>query len=161
MKHLKLFEEFKGDQIVNSDDAREVIKKYYTIVDEYGNDASRFQVGWVDFLVDADEFLKKLKQHNGFIAGNYFDDLDHVMTSISELYNLVPHFYISPYWFTRDESEIAESDVYSDTIYIPYMEGLTGKDGEIISGNLEFLNADEMFIVTGKSGNKYIRIWWD
>lgn len=154
MKHLKLFEEFKEEQIVNSDDAREVIKKYYTIVDEYGDK-------WVDFLVDADEFLKRLKQHNGFIAGNYFDDLDHVMISMSELYNMVPHFYISPYWFTRNESDIAESDVYSDTIYIPYMEGLTVKDGEIISDKLEFLNADEMFIVTGKSGNKYIRVWWD
>jgi hypothetical protein len=154
MKHLKLFEEFKGEQIVNSDDAREVIKKYYTIVDEHGNE-------WVDFLIDSDEFLKRMKEHDGFIAGNYFDDLDHVMTSISELYNLVPHFYISPFWFSRNESDISENDVYSDTIYIPCMEGLTVKDGEIISGDLEFLNADEMFIVTGKSGNKYIRIWWD
>lgn len=102
-----------------------------------------------------------MMENDGFIAGNYFSDRDHILEVMSELSTMVPDFYIAPFWFTRYEEDIAGKDVYADTIYVPCIEDLTVKNDKIIKPLFKFLEADELFIVTGKSGQKYIRIWWD
>lgn len=167
MKYLKRFDEgvdsFLGEQIMESDQAREVISKYYTIYDEVKGSYERAPV---DFLVEADEFLEKMSAHDGFIAGNHYNDTNEIISDINNLYTIVPHVYICPFWFTRYEKDIESDDIYADTIYVPYIEDFTGKDGKPIKSVFKFLNADELGVtrqyrMVSKTGKDYIRIWWD
>jgi len=175
MKHLRKFNEGllgigKNEQLRDGEQARIVIEKYYKVVDEITHSYSSFNM--VDFLVEADEFLERMDEHSGYIAGNYFSDTEHIKRDINKLYSISPHVYVCPYWNTRTEKDIESGDVYADTLYIPYIEGVNGKIGEsgkmeAILSELEFLNADEISVstsynnVSSKSGEDYIRIWWD
>ena len=69
MKYLRKFNESMSKQLVNSDDAREVLSKIYDIVDEI--DFHSF----VDFLVDIDQFMGYVDEHDGYFAGNRFDTI--------------------------------------------------------------------------------------
>lgn len=160
MKYLKKFNESFVGQLWEAEDAREVINRYWNVVDEV---SSRYSC---DFLVEADDFLEKMSEHDGYIAGNYFSGVDHIRKDISELYTISPHVYIAPFWRTRTEEDIAGGDIYADTIFIPYMEGITGEDGKVINSVFSFLNPDELGVtkqyrMESKSGDAYIRIWWD
>jgi hypothetical protein len=170
MKHLRKFNEGVHTQLRNSDEARIIINKYYNVVDEVTTSYSAFSM--VNFLVEADDFLQRMSEHDGYIAGNYYRDTDHIREDINKLYSLSPHVYVCPYWSTRTEKDIECGDVYADTLYVPYIEGISGKIGEdgkmqVIMSEFEFLNADEIGVstsygnVSSKSGEDYIRIWWD
>lgn len=159
MKHIRKFNE-SNNQLIDASDARVVINKYYNVIDE-------IKLGYgYDFLVEANSFISNMEENDGFIAGNKFNNIDEIIEIIYELDSICGQVYIAPSWYSRFEEDIKSEDVYSDTIYIPYIEGVTGEDGSPMSDKLDFLGADELDTISNygmvsKSRKEYIRIWWD
>lgn len=174
IKKYNTFESFltnsREPQLVNADIARNVVSKIYKIEDEYSMGSL------VDFLVDTDKFLEYAFKHNGSLAGNFFDSLDHlteVLDKIKEI-SKVERIFVAPHWFSRTESDIIKfGDVYSDTLYIKMENGfpetymssrkriLAPEDKIILFEIKEITNGDEVDVVTSINGNSYIRVWWD
>lgn len=175
MKYLRKFNEGMSEQLVNSDDAREVLSTVYNIVDEI--DFRSFN----DFLVDIDQFIGYVDKYNGYFAGNRFNtieefksELDDVIEGFNYLISDTPIMYVSPFWFSRRPEDITGFEsfaVYSATIYLKVDNNIieemrndrdfNSKIKDDIDKLKIRLDIDEVGIHKSVNGNYYLRLWWD
>lgn len=156
MRHLKTYNE-SFSQLDNPDDARVVISKVYNIVDEV-----ELSKRLVDFIVEIDQFVKYADEYGGSFAGNRFHSLQEFKEFVEDQVDGIvsPLIYVAPFWFTRREVDITEfRDVYSDTIYIKIIT--PNFSLEEIDQVQKQLGCDECHLVKSKSGDIYLRVWWD
>lgn len=148
----------KNLQLWKSNDARPIISEIYTIIDEVYLGPQNSDP--IDFLVSVDQFIQYAIQYDGYFAGNVFQnigELKHMLEFDTD--GISPTVYIAPFWFTRTKADLVNFwDVYSDTIYIKLLYDLSDEEVDKIK---EKLKADECYMMEGKSGNLYLRVWWD
>ena len=152
----------RSESMWKSSQAREAISEIYTIVDEIYLDPRRKEDGFVDFLVEMSEFTKYAEDYNGFFAGNRFQTFKEFESFITNYIDgiISPLIYVAPFWMSRTKEDIVNfGDVYSDTIYVKVID--TEPDKEELEEINKVIKADEIHLMTSKSGDKYVRFWWD
>jgi len=159
MKYLKTFES-RGRRLNDCAPAKRTLSKVYNIVDDiilWGRGSDEFY----DFIVEFDDFMKYANEHNGSFAGNKFESLEQFKRFVENSLESVisPLIYVAPFWQSRTISDIVDfKDVYSDTLYVKLLDDITDEEIDELFKSLE---ADEIGVKKSKSGEKYLRIWWD
>lgn len=152
MKNIKTFESFTN--YVSESEAKEIFTKIYGKIED---EINIFGVH-ADFLIDLKSFLDYAHQHDGAIASNMYDTLNDAYESIKSLYNITSNIYVTPRWKDCTISEITNSNVYSDSIYIEKPKGM---DIDDIDYEVDSLGYDDISTVDGISGRTYIGFWFD